>query len=409
MNILFLGCLFNESDERYLMQKSKIGLSGASNTHQWAIIKGLESINNKPVNIINALPVGTYPKYFKDIVLKARRWSHLAGANNLEIGSVNLPFIKQITRIIKCKAAITKWIMNGCDDEKNIIIYSTYMPYLLAVQHIPKNVPVTLIVTDMPEYYDLNVSVHWSKKVLRAINNRLIYASLKRVNYFVILTEQMKTPLNIGSRPYIVLEGLVSVDNFKMDYNENREGNKKIILYTGTLHLKFGILHLLSGFQLINKENYELWICGSGEAENEIRKYSRIDGRIKFFGYISKEEIYNMQLKATILINPRSNDGEYTKYSFPSKTMEYLLSGRPVLMYKLDGIPDEYDQYVYYIDSSQPKDIACRIIEVCEKPQSELDNFGEKARQFVLENKNCSIQAKKIFDMMKKNQNQNYL
>jgi len=81
--------------------------------------------------------------------------------------------------------------------------------------------------------------------------------------------------------------------------------------------------------------------------------------------------------------------------------MEYILSGKPVLMYKLDGVPDEYDQYLYYINGSEPKDIADRIMEVCEKPQSELDDFGQKARQFVLENKSSEIQAKKIIDMIK--------
>lgn len=99
-------------------------------------------------------------------------------------------------------------------------------------------------------------------------------------------------------------------------------------------------------------------------------------------------------------MNPRTNDGEYTKYSFPSKTMEYLLSGKLVLMYKLDGVQDEYDQCLYYINGNDPKDIAHRIMEVCEKSQSKLDDFGEKAKQFVLENKNSVVQAKKIIDMI---------
>ena len=38
-------------------------------------------------------------------------------------------------------------------------------------------------------------------------------------------------------------------------------------------------------------------------------------------------------------VNPRQNNEEFTKYSFPSKTMEYLASGVPVVAYKLDGIP----------------------------------------------------------------------
>ena len=54
-----------------------------------------------------------------------------------------------------------------------------------------------------------------------------------------------------------------------------------------------------------------------------------------------------MQHKATILVNPRTSEGEFTKYSFPSKTMEYLLAGRCVVVNRLPGIPEEYYQYVY--------------------------------------------------------------
>ena len=402
MKALFLGCLFNENDEKYLLRKSssRIGLSGAGNTFQWSLIKGLDKNLSRPVDIINVLPVGTFPKYFKDIILPEKKWTHSPGANNLEIGSLNLPFLKQIKRTIACKKALNKWLKDT-GDEKSIIIYTPYLPFLYAVKSVPNNVNVTLIVTDIPEFYDLTASNNPIKRSLRVMYNRLIYASLERIDSFVLLTEQMKKPLNVGNKTYVVVEGLI--DNDPSTYHNKVENiNKKIILYTGTLNFKFGITNLIDGFKLIDKKDYELWICGAGEAEGKIINASNSDDRIKYLGYVSKNEIHELQQKATILINPRTNDGEYTKYSFPSKTMEYMLSGRPVLMHKLDGIPDEYDQYLYYINGNQPKDIANRIMEVCERPQSELDEFGEKARRFVLENKNCIVQAKKIIQMIEK-------
>jgi glycosyltransferase involved in cell wall biosynthesis len=398
MKILLLGCLFNEDEEILLLKKSKIGLSGAVNTYQWNLIKGLEKTLKSPIDMINVLPIGTYPNYFEDIILKTKKWSHSPGSNDLEIGSINLPLIKQVTRAIKCKRALKNW-MSRDGNEKSIIIYSTYLPYLQAIKNIPSNISITLIVTDLPEYYDLTSTGNKIKELLRAIYNRFIYASLNRIDSFVILTEQMKVPLNIGERPYVVIEGLVD-DEHNTRCTEVLESTEKVLLYTGTLNYRFGIGNLLEAFKCIDKKDYKLWICGSGEAAEEIVSVSKADNRVKYFGYVTKNEIYKLQKQATLLINPRANDGEYTKYSFPSKTMEYMLSGKPVLMYKLDGIPDEYDQYLYYINGSEPKDIADRIMEICEQPQSELDDFGQKARKFVLENKNSEVQAKKIIDMI---------
>ena len=263
-------------------------------------------------------------------------------------------------------------------------MYSTYLPFLKATYKLDKKIKTTLIVTDLPEYYDLS-EVSFIRRIARKINNHFIYKYMSRVDSFVLLTEQMKEKLNVGERPYIVIEGISNAeDNYKAnDIAIKKEINKKIILYTGTLHYKFGIKALLDGFNLIKKDNYELWICGSGEAVEYINECTKMDNRIKFYGYVTKEQVKRLQYQATILLNPRPNEGEYTKYSFPSKTIEYMASGKPVLMHKLDGIPDEYDKYIYYFNKTDSESIAKRIIEVCAQDEQDLLLFGERAKHFI--------------------------
>ena len=394
--ILVLGSLFRQADEFCLLKKSKIGLQNQANTFQWALIKGFDSILNKPVDIINVLPVGTYPKQYEDLILKGKKWEHQLGAHNEEIWSINIPLFKQITRTMLCRKAINRWIENNEHEELFIIALVCYLPFLMAVQDVPQNVKVILIVPDIPEYMDLRLSIPLPIKIFRSLHDKIFYWSINRIDGFVLLTEQMKFPLHIGTRPYVVMEGLVDHDLVKSSDNTIRDINKKVILYTGSLNIQFGIMDLLDAIDLIANYNYEFWICGSGEAEKEIEKRCAHDKRIKYFGYVAKNEILKLQQKATVLINPRNNEGEYTKYSFPSKTMEYLMSGKPVIMYKLDGIPDEYDPFLYYITGNSPRDIANKIIEVAGKSQAELDVCGNRARQFVMKNKNHIVQARKI-------------
>ena len=173
MKILFLGCLFDEKEENDLLKESKIGLPGAVNTYQWNLIKGLDKVLKTPVDIVNVLPVGTYPKYFKNLILKTKRWSHSLGAKDLEIGSINVPLLKQAWRAISCKKAIRKWLKSA-ENEKGILIYSTYLPFLYSVKNLPDTVKITLIVTDLPEYYDLTASRNQIKKCLRVVYNRFV-------------------------------------------------------------------------------------------------------------------------------------------------------------------------------------------------------------------------------------------
>ena len=53
-------------------------------------------------------------------------------------------------------------------------------------------------------------------------------------------------------------------------------------------------------------------------------------------------------------VNPRPGAADFTRYSFPSKTLEYLDAGKPVLAYRNDGIPPEYDEHLLYISDPGP-------------------------------------------------------
>ena len=108
-----------------------------------------------------------------------------------------------------------------------------------------------------------------------------------------------------------------------------------------------------------------------------------------------------MQTEVTVLVNPRQNNEEFTKYSFPSKTMEYLSSGVPVVAYKLDGIPDEYDEYLNYVEDNSAEALANKLIEICEMTQEERNAIGSKGQKFVLENKNAIAQTKRIVEFIR--------
>lgn len=389
--MIFLGCLFDKNREKEYLQKSTGGLSNAVNTFQWNCLEGFYQ-NAQDVKIFNVLPVGTFPFAYRDLVLPDKEWEYF-NTTHREVGCLNLPYIKQWQRSRKIKKLLKK------EKDKKIIIYSAYLPFLRATYKLGKEYDITLIVTDMPEFYDLG-KVGKLRKILRKISNKLVYKYMKRVNRFVLLTEQMKKPLQVGERPYTIVEGICS-KNFIIPFNID-ETKEKIILYTGTLHRQFGIETLVKAFMQISNENYRLWICGSGDYQKEIEDAAKQDKRICFYGYVSKDDAIKYQAQATVLVNPRQNVGEYTKYSFPSKTMEYLLSGKPVVAYKLDGIPDEYDPYINYVVSNTEEALAEKLIEACEDAGGVMAEKARRAQAFVITQKSAKAQANKILSLLKR-------
>lgn len=58
-------------------------------------------------------------------------------------------------------------------------------------------------------------------------------------------------------------------------------------------------------------------ICGIGDSEKAIREAAEKDFRISFLGQLPRSEVLEWQKQATVLVNPRQNNEEFTKYSFP--------------------------------------------------------------------------------------------
>lgn len=402
MDIVFLGGVFEKDKIPEIMEKSKSAIQFAADALQWSIIEGLDYWNEKPVKIINAPFVGSYPKHYKDFYVKGSKWQHVINANDYNVGFFNLWGIKNIFRAIGISKELKKWTRVDTK-EKVVIGYSINFAFLWAMfkaKKKKKTITTCLIVPDLPEYMSLTSEVSIAYKLAKRIENALTKTLMKHVDLFVLLTEPMAQALKIGEKPYCIVEGMVNSRDLNTNVKIGEENQTKSILYTGTLNYKYGIGILLEAFGAINDNSYELWICGYGEAEEQIKEMAEVDLRIKWFGAVSREQALSMQQKATILINPRPPGEDFTKYSFPSKNLEYLLSGRPVIAYKLPGIPDEYDDYYFFINGNTIGDMKEKILEILNLSNEDLYQFGIKTRKFVLENKNNQAQTKIILDMI---------
>lgn len=386
--MIYIGPLFRREQEAEIQNNMRKKNSNAANSFQWNILDGLCANLNSGVSVWNALPVGTWPCEYTKVVLPNSKW-RLNDAQCYEIGCVNLPLLKQWTRYRRLKIKL-----KGLRNEE-ILMCTAYMPFLWALSKLDCSNHLTLIVTDLPEYADMH---HTSifRKWLRKVNNRLIYHFMNRVDGFVLMTEYMKEPLGVGERPSIVMEGIYGLP--QQWYPEVKR--KRVILYSGRLNASYGVLNLLEAFLNLDDNSVELWFCGSGEMEEIIKSVANKDSRIKFLGFQSQEYVWKLQREVSLLVNPRQNTEEFTKYSFPSKTMEYLASGTPVLMYRLDGIPKEYDEYLHYVCGNTVEDLTLAIKKILNSDSTELGQKANKAQQFIMAQKNAVVQSAKILALM---------
>lgn len=374
MRILFISHYYPFDTLLFCERYAKVGLDYAADNLCRSIIQGFE-LNNCKFDIINVPNVGSFPVRFK----KANMME-LHEGNVYSIPFLNIPILKNKFISSNLIKAVSDWIKHHNDESLIIVLYST--PNMNFVSAIKKNYPdvkVIIIVTDLPQY-------------MASGNSRLVATYMKRnskknsdtwslFDGFILLSEKMKDKLPINGRPCIQMEGIYN-DTYKVD--EFDPVAQKVVMYTGNLDERYGLRMLVDAFMDIEDSDMQLWIRGSGAMKNYILECCKQDKRIVLLDRMSRYDLIKLQKQATVLVNPVPPSQEFSKYFFPSKTLEYLASGTATLMYHLDSIPADYDEHLYYIEGTNKENLKASIVNICGKSKKELEEHGKAASKFIM-------------------------
>lgn len=364
-----------------------------------ALLSGLEA-NGILCDTINSSRLPAYPEY-PDKIIKSNAWTYENGKTGISVGYKNKKYINLISKKKSLVKVAKKWARENKDEDVTVFVYQMtayFMAAASAVKKINKNAKIVLIVPDLPQYMDMNMST--LKKMLKKIDWLSIKRHMKKVDKYILYSRHMANFLNLKDDEWIVMEGSYDA-SLMADEGLMPSEDKVSVMYSGVLDLRYGIKELLDAFSEL-PQNYELWLTGNGNAVELISERAREDQRIKYLGYLpTRKDLLNKQREATMLISTRDPSEEASAYCFPSKIFEYMVSGNPVLSTKIKGIPDEYFNYIVPLETIEKDNLKSKIIEIGNMSREKRLAFGEKAKDFVLNEKNCVKQAERIISFVK--------
>jgi glycosyltransferase involved in cell wall biosynthesis len=402
MDVLYVSGVCSNKKFDELFRESKIKPQQQAQKFHSLLCNGLKE-QVRSICVMTALPINrsiTQKLWFSKSVEKIGNILHIY------LPFINIPIIRNLFIFISGFFTCLAWAFNKRAHEKviicDILSLSNTAPTLLVAKLF--GIKIMAIVTDLPNYLDLGIgskNTRHSKRIIPYIYRKFCNYLINKYDYYVLLTEQMNRLINPHKKPYVVIEGFVDHQMKNMNIEEKEKYQEKVIVYAGGLYERNGVKKLLDAFIGLSDPHARLWLFGSGELVSVIKGYERIDNRIKYFGVVPNQKVVEHEMKATLLVNPRPSNKDFTKYSFPSKNMEYMVSGTPVLTTALPGMPDEYYNYVYIIDDESVEGLTLKLRDVLNKDRKELYLKGLNAKKFVLDKKNNVIQAKKIISLLK--------
>jgi len=402
INILYISSLCSPRILEYLYNSSSTKPLQSIQKFHRLFAEGIKlSDDTVIVETLSSVPVPANHKKWLWKIPKEK----FNNINYRYIPFINIPFLKDIIIIFYSFFRIVIWrfsnIKNGnkiivCDVLKLGITVSAIMACKLT------GIKVLAIVTDLPGLMVVNTMNAQPLKL--KVYNEITSKILSNFDGYILLTEQMNEIVNPRRKPYMIMEGLVNIDLKLSDNSLENKQSVRILIYAGGLFEKYGIKKLIDSFMLIEGKDLRLHIYGSGEMVKNMAVYMNLDSRIVYKGNVPNQIVVDDLQTATLLINPRPSNEELSKYSFPSKNMEYMASGTPLVTTLLPGMPEAYFPYVYLFNDESVNGMRRTLEFLLSKTKEELHEFGNKSKEFVLNHKNNEIQGHRLLKFLDQHQ-----
>lgn len=199
----------------------------------------------------------------------------------------------------------------------------------------------------------------------------------------------------------IVIEGGVTIPQVASHFQPvSRTFSTFTIVFAGRLSEDNGIELILKAVQQLPNPELRLVIAGNGSLCDMVKTAIETDSRITYVGQLLHTEVMAIYQKAQLLMCIRLTKQLDTGYFFPSKLIECMATGVPVLTTRIVGTNFDPAEYAYIVDQETAEGVGAGIINCMNKGAAYNFDIGEKARTFVLENLTWRKQCERIIDFI---------
>lgn len=393
-SVLYVSAFASESRIREEYEKTGKNPGFAVQKFSRLLVKGLLA------NRTNVLALSNPP-----CICEKKRFVHIEeekedGVIYKYVPYLNYPFLKHLCLFFYTFFYVLFW---GLRKGKGKAVVCDVLSVSICMgAMIASKINRVLSVAVVTDIYEL-MSVETKKSFKVTIAGKLNAWYSSSFDKYILLTEQMNEVVNPKGHPHLVMEALC--DSSLINDVEDiyvKKSHPRIVMYAGGLYEKYGLKMLAEGFIAANVEDAKLVYYGDGSYVEEYKKLCERYSNLEYGGIVPTETVVAEELRASLLVNPRFTTEEFTKYSFPSKNMEFMASGTPLLTTKLPGMPTEYYQYVYMFEKETVEGYAEAIRKALSHTENELRLFGYNAKQFVLLNKNNVQQGIRVLQFLNK-------
>lgn len=395
--VAFVGVLAPTEERR-----NNLALSQAGATFQESLVEALASAGINVDHVFAQRPTPSFPRV-RRLLFGVRRG--VLGCRPVTfLPFLNFGVAKAITGGVALVVLLARWgRRNRRVARKAVLLYNLNSPPALAsvIAGRLTGTKVIAVVADI----QVPGSGSLPNSPFRRLEYRLQTFTMSLCDGLVVLTNRMAADfapmvpsmLVEGAVPPQLVSSYTTVDDHNGVPNSDGKGDPTILMFAGEISDLKGVPALLDAFSRIPNPDIELWITGRGPEQARVVAAAAADARIRYWGYPPYSELLALYQQATLLVNPHSVGQLSSRYLFPSKLIEYLATGVPVLSTpSTPEIAELYGAFAFITADDSADALARSIMRTLSYPRSELRSRGAAGREFVLREKTWEVQGRHV-------------
>ncbi len=189
-------------------------------------------------------------------------------------------------------------------------------------------------------------------------------------------------------RESLLIEGGVP-ESFlrKFEGSAEREARAFHVVFAGQLSQLNGVELLLDAIAKVDDPSIRITIAGTGPLHERVKKAAMLDSRIVYAGLLPHRDLVEVYKSADLVLSLRRTDNQTHRYVFPSKVVECLATGVPLLTTCTGHAASEFGPFAILLDEETPEALAAKIEEVMAWPEARRGEIGQRAQAYVRENR----------------------
>lgn len=390
--VAFVGQVVPDTSE----YNSIPGFTRAGNLAQIGFLDGILHANIPLGVVLSSQPVAYFPQN-KTIIKRGRPIELFPGVSVKLVPLINLFLVRDILRACYIYAYLLTWSLRNLRKVRIVLTYNLSVPPILPLLMLARLTGSKIVAILYDVAWPEGLTYGWIKTFIYKILTQSADSCIPRLDGRIVITDSIAKHFAPGKHFLRVDGGITELVQCRLfPLVPAKDDEDLVLLFAGGLDNWNHIPMMLDMMRRYPEQKLKLWIAGNGALVKDVLEAQKTDERILYHGVLNHDQLFELYKKADILLNLRNTKDPAMAYHFPSKLLEILTVGRPVISTPVAHAREVYGAYCFVLDEETPQALFERIQEITALSPEERLAFGQRARDYMLREHTWKRQGEKI-------------